>query len=233
MCDCGIRGDRHLARPCHSAVSAACWRSKSRATEAVEQCFYRSTPAVFQTLCERFSQTRRALPGRRGAGAILPTEAKTAKASRHVIDGRAMPHGNHRAAPVTRRCTEGARWTRSARPVSRDARHATCGMSMRRSMRACSSDCLRVTPAHAHRVVCRCHARAMCRYACRSRIDRARARVCREKFRARCGIHASFFSSRASALSDVDARVDVDARYRTPSTRAVHRSVHLCGCKPA
>lgn len=131
------------------------------------------------------------------------------------------------------RCAEGASWTRSTRPVSRDARHATCGVSTRRSMRTCSSDRLRHPPTRVHRVVRVCHACAMCRCACRSRSERALARVRRKKFRARCRIHASFFSSRALARISVDARVGADAEHRIPSTRAVHRVVHARCRKPA
>lgn len=99
------------------------------------------------------------------------------------------------------RCAEGASWTRSTRPVSRDARHATCGVSMRRSMRTCSSDRLRHPPTRVHRVVRVRHACAMCRCACRSRSERALARVRRTKFRARCRIHASFFLRTRSLAS--------------------------------
>ncbi|BEU71031.1 hypothetical protein MAFF211271_05860 [Ralstonia syzygii subsp. indonesiensis] len=65
--------------------------------EGVEQFFYRGTPAVFQTLCEGFSQdcaysyAAWSRAPRCWSDACWPT---LAKADRRVIDARAMPCGD-------------------------------------------------------------------------------------------------------------------------------------------
>lgn len=235
MCDCGIRGDRRLARRRHSALSAACWCSKSRATEAVEQCFYRNTPAVFQTLCEGFPR-----PAACSRAAWSPWCRSDPAGRSEDREGRSPCHRRPRDAmrqPLCRTCDMTMHGRRavdpigtsgSARCAARDLRHVDAQIDACVFVRLSS----RFTDTRASR---RVQVSRECDVSMRmSKSYRSRACSCSSR-KISCALsHPRIvFSSRASALSDVDARVDVDARYRTPSTRAVHRGVHLCGCKPA
>ncbi len=130
MCDCGIRGDRRLARPCHSALSAACRCSKSRATEAVEQCFYRNTPAVFQTLCEGFPRpaacSRAAWSPRCRSDPAGRSEDREGRSPCHRRPRDAMRQPPCRTCDITmhgRREVDPIGMSRSVRCAARDLRH--------------------------------------------------------------------------------------------------------------
>lgn len=99
MCGCGICGSRFRIQPCPSTFPTACCRSKNAVVEGIEQFFYRGMPAVFQTLCEGFSQdcvysyAAWSRAPRCWSDAGWPT---LAKADRRAIDARAMPCGDRR-----------------------------------------------------------------------------------------------------------------------------------------